>query len=407
MKILWVKSDFLHPTTKGGHIRTLEMLRRLHNRHEVHYVAFSDARQPEGVARSVEYSSRAYPVEHDVPPRRSLKFILQLIEGLWSPLPVSINRYRSGKMTAVIQNVLRAERFDAVVCDFLMPAVNFQSLADVVLFQHNVESIIWERHAATASNPVAKWYFGLQASRMRAWEGRVCTQVRHTIAVSPEDAARMTSMFGVRNVSDVPTGVDVEYFAPPAASPRVADLVFVGSMDWLPNIDGMRFFVGDVLPLIRKSRPDCSVAIVGRLPTPEISGYAAADSKIIVTGTVPDVRPYLWGSSVSIVPLRIGGGTRLKIYEAIAAKVPVVSTKIGAEGLDIQAPEHFRLADTPQAFAEQCVALLSDGADRTRLADAAWDTVASRFSWEGVTGRFEDILQHAQRDGAAERRNAE
>ena len=355
----------------------------------------------------MEYSSRAYPVEQDVPPRRSLKFVRQLIEGVWSPLPVSINRYRSNQMTSVIQNLLRAERFDAVVCDFLMPAVNFQSLADVVLFQHNVESIIWERHATTALNPVARWYFGLQASRMRAWEGRVCRQVRHTIAVSPEDAARMTSMFGVTNVSDVPTGVDLEYFAPPATTTRVADLVFVGSMDWLPNIDGMRFFIAEVLPLIRKSRPDCSLAIVGRLPTPEISGYAAADSKIIVTGTVPDVRPYLWGSSVSIVPLRIGGGTRLKIYEAIAAKVPVVSTTIGAEGLDIQAPEHFRLGDMAQAFAEQCVRLLSDGADRTRLAAAAWDTVASRFSWESVTLQFQDILERTQRDPAAEPTNAE
>ena len=153
MKILWVKSDFLHPTTKGGHIRTLEMLRRLHKRHEVHYVAFNDAREPEGLARSVEYSFRAYPVQHDVPPRRSLKFLRQLIEGVWSPLPVSINRYRSAQMTSVIQELLRAQRFDAVVCDFLTPAVNFDDHADVVLFQHNVESVIWERHASTAANP--------------------------------------------------------------------------------------------------------------------------------------------------------------------------------------------------------------------------------------------------------------
>ena len=393
MKILWVKSDFLHPTTKGGHIRTLEMLRRLHKRHEVHYVAFNDARQPEGLARSVEYSSRAYPVVHDVPPRRSLKFVGQLMQGVWSPLPVSINRYRSGQMTSVIGNLLQSERFDAVVCDFLTPAINFDSLKDVVLFQHNVESVIWDRHASTASNPVAKWYFGLQAARMRDWEGRVCRQVRHIIAVSRQDAVRMTKMFGVTNVSDVPTGVDLEYFAPAAPAPHIADLVFVGSMDWLPNIDGMRFFVGEVLPLIRKSRPDCSLAIVGRLPTPEIAGYAATDSKITVTGTVPDVRPYLWGSSVSIVPLRIGGGTRLKIYEAVAAKVPVVSTTIGAEGLDIMAPAHFRLADTAQGFADACLGLLEDAEDRTRLAAAAWETVASRFSWESVTQQFEAVLE--------------
>ena len=302
----------------------------------------------------------------------------------------------------MIGNLVRSERFDAVVCDFLTPAINFDTLEHVVLFQHNVESVIWERHAETASNPLARWYFGLQAARMRDWEGRVCRQVRHIIAVSREDAARMTKMFGVTNVSDVPTGVDLEYFAPPSAAPtHIADLVFVGSMDWLPNIDGMRFFVGEVLPLIRKSRPGCSLAVVGRLPTPEITAYAAADPKITVTGTVPDVRPYLWGSSVSVVPLRIGGGTRLKIYEAIAAKVPVVSTTIGAEGLDITAPAHFRLADTAQGFADACVALLDDAADRARLAAAAWATVASRFSWESVTLQFEEILERAQHGGSA------
>lgn len=407
MKILWVKSDFLHPTTKGGHIRTLEMLRRLHAAHEVHYVAFSDASQPEGVARSAEYSFRSYPIEHDVPPRRSAKFAVQLLEGIWSPLPVSIDRYRSKEMTSVIQRLLATERFDSVVCDFLTPAVNFEKLNDVVLFQHNVETIIWERHAATAANPLARWYFRHQAARMRAWEERVCRMVRYTIAVSREDASRMATMFGVSNVSDVPTGVDVEYFAPPPSSPPVADLVFVGSMDWLPNIDGMRFFVGEVLPLIRKSRPDCSLAIVGRLPTPEISAYAAADPNITVTGTVPDVRPYLWGSSVSVVPLRIGGGTRLKIYEAIAAKVPVVSTAIGAEGLDIKAPEHFRLADTAQQFADACLELLNDSTGRASLASAAWATVSSRFSWESVTLQFQSILERAQRGADSEPRNVE
>jgi glycosyltransferase involved in cell wall biosynthesis len=305
-------------------------------------------------------------------------------------------------MTSVIGNLLQSERFDAVVCDFLTPAVNFGSLNDVVLFQHNVESVIWDRHASTASNPAAKWYFRLQAARMRDWEGRVCRQVRHVIAVSREDAVRMTKMFGVTNVSDVPTGVDLEYFAPAAPAPHIADLVFVGSMDWLPNIDGMRFFVGEVLPLIRRSRPDCSLAIVGRLPTPEIAGYAVTDSRITVTGTVPDVRPYLWGSSVSIVPLRIGGGTRLKIYEAVAAKVPVVSTTIGAEGLGITAPAHFRQADTAQAFADACLALLGDASDRTRLAGVAWETVASRFSWESVTMQFEEILERAQRGGSVQ-----
>jgi glycosyltransferase involved in cell wall biosynthesis len=393
MKILWVKSDFLHPTTKGGHIRTLEMLRRLHTRHDVHYVALEDRTQPEGLARSGEYCSHAYPVPHDVPPRRSLRFLLQLVAGLWSRKPVSISRYESGAMRGVITKLLAQERFDCVVCDFLTPAVNFSSLHGVVLFQHNVESIIWERHANTASNPLARFYFRLQASRMLAWERYVCRQVQHIVAVSAADAQRMREMFDVTKVADVPTGVDLEFFAPSGSSKRVADLVFVGSMDWLPNIDAIRFFVADVLPLIRRARPNCSLAVVGRLPGPEITAFAANDPNILVTGTVKDVRPYLWGSTVSVVPLRIGGGTRLKIYEAIAAKVPVVSTTIGAEGLDVTAPTHIRLADTAEAFAAECVALLDGEAERMRLAAAAWESVSSRFSWETVTRQFEKILE--------------
>ncbi len=403
MKILWVKSDFLHPTTKGGHIRTLEMLRRLHTRHDVHYVALEDPKQPEGLARSREYCSRAYPIPHDVPPRRSFRFILQLIAGLWSRQPVSIARYRSHDMQRAIGDVMAEERFDCVVCDFLTPAVNFPSLKGIVLFQHNVESIIWERHATTASNPLARFYFGLQARRMLAWERHVCRQVQHIVAVSPADADRMRRMFDVSNVSDVPTGVDLDFFAPSGDRKRIADLVFVGSMDWLPNIDAIRYFVGEVLPLIRRTRPNCSLAIVGRLPGPEITGLAAKDPNITVTGTVKDVRPYLWGSTVSIVPLRIGGGTRLKIYEAIAAKVPVVSTTVGAEGLDITHPTHFRRADTPEAFAAECLSLLDHEIERERLVAAAWESVSSRFSWETVTRQFEVILERNRQSGTLSR----
>jgi glycosyltransferase involved in cell wall biosynthesis len=199
-------------------------------------------------------------------------------------------------------------------------------------------------------------------------------------------------MFDVKNVSAVPTGVDVEYFTPRGTAERVADLVFVGSMDWMPNSDGMLFFVREVLPLIRRKRRDCSVAIVGRQPGPEIRALADADPKIRVTGTVPDVRPYLWGAPVSIVPLRVGGGTRLKIYEAMAAHTAVVSTTIGAEGLDVQSPANIRLADEPQAFADACLELLDDASERSRMVREAAYLVSSRFSWDHVVRCFENAL---------------
>jgi glycosyltransferase involved in cell wall biosynthesis len=160
----------------------------------------------------------------------------------------------------------------------------------------------------------------------------------------------------------------------------------------MPNIDGIRWFVTEVLPLIRNRRPDCSLAIAGRKPTAEISALTQRDSRIQVTGTVPDVRPYLWGSAVSIVPLRIGGGTRLKIYEAMAAGIPVVSTTIGAEGLDIRDGETIRIGDDARAFADGCVALLEDSAGRARIADNARGMIGERYSWEVAARRFEELL---------------
>jgi len=392
MKILWIKTDFLHPTTRGGQIRTLEMLRRLHARHEVYYIAFDDPEHPEGLQRAGEYSTRAYPIRRQVASKRSPRFLIDLLRGLVSPLPVAVERYRSAEMRRLISSLRTRENFDSIVCDFLAPAPNIDDLSRCVLFQHNVETTIWQRHHQHAPDPLRRAYLGMQARKMFAYERQVCRAVSHVIAVSDADSELMRSMFGVESDA-VPTGVDIQYFTPPADTPDApaADLVFLGSMDWLPNIDGVKWFTAEILPLIRGRRPECTVAIVGRKPGPDIVSLAGGG--IQVTGTVPDVRPYLWGACVSIVPLRIGGGTRLKIYESMAAGTPVVSTTVGAEGLDVQSPANILIADTPQAFADACLRLLEDTRERRRMAAAAHELVSARFSWEAVADRFEAALE--------------
>jgi glycosyltransferase involved in cell wall biosynthesis len=391
MKILWVKTDFLHPTTRGGQIRTLEMIKRLHARHEVHYIAYDNPAQPEGLQRAHEYCSHVYPLTLEVPPRRSLNFVAQLIGNLFSSMPLSLSRYCSPAMRDQIANLLGSTQFDSIVCDFLTPAPNFADMSRVVIFQHNVETMIWRRHVEQSRDPLRKAYFKMQADRMFDWERRMCQAAARVIAVSPQDVSLFHEMFGVEAVS-VPTGVDLDYFRRRPDAPRTADLVFVGSMDWLPNSDGVNYFVREVLPLIWHGKPDCSLAVVGRAPSSQMLALAKEDSRIQVTGTVPDVRPWLWGAAASIVPLRIGGGTRLKIYEAMAAGTATVSTTIGAEGLDVAHPANIRLADTPQAFADQCLILLADSAQRDSVAAEALELVSSRFSWDAITDDFEKLL---------------
>ena len=393
MRILWIKTDFLHPTTRGGQIRSLETLKRLHERHEVHYVAFEDPKEPEGVARANEYCTKAYPVWHSISSRRSPKFALDLLRGLVSPLPVAVERFYSPAMKRTISSIRSSIAFDAVVCDFLAPAPNIAAFNSCILFQHNVETAIWDRHVAHAKDPLRRAYFKLQAKRMHAYERRICRAAAHVIAVSENDAALMRSMFDISSVTAVPTGVDLDYFAPPASPPPItSDLVFIGSMDWMPNVDGIQWFSSEVLPRIHSARPGTTLAIVGRKPGPEVLSLASRDSRIRVTGTVPDVRPYLWGAALSIVPLRIGGGTRLKIFESMAARVPVVSTSIGAEGLDVHSPENILLADSAQSFAEECLRLLDSPPQRHSIAGNAFRTVSERFSWKAVTAVFEEAL---------------
>ena len=290
MRILWVSPGFLHPTNRGGQIRTLETLKRLHARHEVHYVAFDNPAQPEGVQRAHEYCSQAYPLTLDVPQRRSPKFAVQLLSNLSSSMPLSLSRYRSTAMREQISQLRRELAFDSVVCDFLTPAPNFADMSSVVLFQHNVETMIWRRHVEQSPDPMRKTYFKLQAERMFDWERRMCRAAARVIAVSPQDAELMRKMFGVE-ASNVPTGVDLDYFRRPLDAPRAADLVFVGSMDWLPNSDGVNYFVRAILPLIWQRKPDCTLAIVGRSPSAAMEALAKLDARIKVTGTVPDARP--------------------------------------------------------------------------------------------------------------------
>lgn len=391
MKILWVNPNFLHPTTKGGQIRTLEMVRLLHQRHEIHYAAFVRPGETEGVERSGEYSSHAFSFPHAAPAHRSAAFAIQALRSLSSPLPLSMLRYTHAGLQSFLAQAVANRTYDSIVCDFLAPAANFPRLDNAVLFQHNVESVTVRRMAEQATDPIRRAFFNLQARRMFAYEKQACLRSGFVAAVSENDAQVMRSEFGLEKVADIGTGVNLAYFAPQAAQPG-PELVFIGSMDYLPNIDGIAWFTSAVLPLIWKHRPSCRLAIVGRDPSSRIQALAN-DPRIVVTGTVPDVRPYLWGGQISIVPLRVGGGTRLKIYESMAARAAMVSTTVGAEGLAVTHGETALLADSPEAFAQACLGLLDEPERCQRLAVAGREFVASHHGWDTVTNRFEQILE--------------
>jgi sugar transferase (PEP-CTERM/EpsH1 system associated) len=412
MRILWLKTELLHPVDKGGKIRTYEMLRQLRRSHEVTYLTLTfpdDA--PENsecaVEQATEYCQRLIPVPHQLRPKTGAGFYGELLGNLASPLPLTLARYRSAAMRRAIAEELRQRDYDLIVCDFLTPSVNLsvETPCPKLLFQHNVEAMIWQRHA---EQQTASWadlgkrlYLREQWRKMRHYERQACHQFDAVVAVSREDADHFRQQYGVPNVYDVPTGVDVEYFRPQPASIEPHSLVFVGSMDWLPNEDGVVYFAEEILPRVAAELPGVTVKIVGRNPTPRVLELARKHLPVTVTGRVDDVRPHVAAAAACIVPLRIGGGTRLKIFEAMAMGKPVVSTAIGAEGLPVRDGAELLIADGPDQFAQSVVRLLRDDALRQQIGQNARAAVCARFGWEAATASFARICERVAQGAKA------
>jgi sugar transferase (PEP-CTERM/EpsH1 system associated) len=397
MRILWLKTELLHPVDKGGKIRTYAMLRELAKEHDVTYLTLDDGgAAPDAAERAGEYCSRLERVPFSPSRKGSPGFFADLAGNLLSSLPYALSRYRSREFEQRVVDLAASGDFDVVVCDFLTPAVNLPHDLPIptVLFQHNVEAEIWRRHVEVRRDPVSRAYFAEQYRRMKRFEAAACRRFDLVIAVSEEDARHFEREYGVAPVADVPTGVDVEFFTPASgAAKRPGNLVFTGSMDWMPNEDGIRWFAEEIFPRVRRSVPEASLTVVGRNPPAGISALADRDANVEVTGRVPDVRPYLEQGAVFVVPLRVGGGTRLKIYEGMSMGLPVVSTAIGAEGLPLTDGEHLLIADDPESFASACVQLLSRPHEARELGDRGARYVRERFGWKSVAARFAELCE--------------
>jgi sugar transferase (PEP-CTERM/EpsH1 system associated) len=407
VRILWLKTELLHPVDKGGKIRTYQMLKHLKREHHVTYLTLDDGTaDTEARERAAEYCQELVPVPHRTREKFSAAFYAELAANLVSPSPYALKKYESPAMRREIEARAGAGDVDVLVCDFLTPAVNMplRPPCATLLFQHNVEALIWRRHHEVQRNPLKKAYLYGQWRKMRAFERDACRRFDAVVAVSREDREMMERDYDLKSVSDVPTGVDTEFFRPSGAEEREPHgLVFTGSMDWLPNEDAINFFTGRVMPLVRKEVPGATLTVVGRNPSAALKELAGRDSSVRVTGRVEDVRPYMERASAYVVPIRIGGGTRLKIYEAMAMEKPVVSTTVGAEGLPVADGAEILLADTPEDFAASVVRVLKDEDSARSLGARAARAVRERFGWPKVADEFARACERAlaSREGRA------
>lgn len=396
--MLVLSGRIFFPVTTGGTTRSARLFERLARRHDITIVSFTT---PADTSENLELMRtccrRLELVEWSESAKGTPRFYLDVARNAVSPRAFTVAKYDRTAMRQRIRDLLQRDCYDVLVADFLQPSANALDapIAPRVLFQHNVESVIRRRQFETARDPLLKAYLYWDWIRLKRFEGLAARTFDHCIMVSEQDCQTMRELYGVTTTTAIPTGVDVEYFQPREPEAPGHHLVFTGSMDWFPNDDAMQYFVREILPVIRREL-DVTLWIVGRNPTEAIRRLAGGHPGVRVTGTVDDVRPYIDRAGVYVVPLRIGGGTRIKIFEAMAMAKGVVSTTIGAEGLPVTSGRDIVLEDDPGRFAAQVIRLLEDRGERRRIGGAARALVVERYTWDVAAQRFAEICERVR-----------
>jgi len=406
-QVLVLTPQFPYPPHQGTTIRNYNLIAGLAPRHGLHLLSFGN---PERAQRApLESLCRSVQVV-----RPPLRTTAGRLKGLFfSPLPDMAQRLPSAEFSSALTSTLAREDPDIVQVEgielaqylFQVAAARGTAARPLILFDdHNAEYVLQRRAFETDLRRPRRWagaaYSFVQWRRLRAYEGRACRAADRVVACSAVDAEALRRLSPGLEPRVVPNGVDVEFYTAPAAVPAGGtapipagnDLVFTGKMDFRPNVDAVLWFVEQVLPRIRLACPQARLWVVGKDPHPRLA-HLAADPAVVLTGWVEDIRPYIASAGVYVIPLRIGGGTRLKVLEAMAMGKAIVSTALGCEGFDLAADREMVIADRPEEFAAAVLALLRDPDRRRQLGDQARRFVSAQYDWRNIVPRLERAYQ--------------
>ncbi|HXF68197.1 MAG TPA: glycosyltransferase [Thermoflexus sp.] len=386
---------FPDPPNTGGKIRSYYLIRALAERLNVDVYTTSHELPHSFYVSSLQQMVRGL---HIFEIHKSMHFQDRLRRTL-SPKPRLIDYFQDPQSILQAREALRRRDYGVLIADELCmtPYVEQRSDLPRVVLRQKIDS----RHIAevAAAHPwsIEKVLHWIEAWKVRRYERQKMRIYQACVTCSEADAAFVRRDAPGILIQVIPNGVDLERFRPTGHSRRdPSTLLFMGTMYYYPNIDAVLYFFKEIYPILRRARPDLRVQIVGHRPPPEIQRLAEYPG-VEVTGSVPDVRPYYERATVFIVPLRLGGGTRLKIIEAMAMGLPVVSTSVGAEGLEIHPGEDILIADDPQAFADSVLRLLSDPALWRQLS-AAGQRLARRYDWRELTRPLVDLVEMLMRE---------
>jgi sugar transferase (PEP-CTERM/EpsH1 system associated) len=403
MRILFLSLYPPYPPNDGGRIRIFNILKQVAFRHHVTLVCFDSPLSGEedlNVLR--QWCERTIVVPRPVPQSRTwIKKILDLPQRM----PIGSSHWRSPQMAETLSRLVGSESFHLAHIDHIALAQYADALWPLpqVLTHHNVEGLLQQRQLKVAGHQSCfrQWASRLENRRWIRYEIEASRRAGVVVTVSEIDAQYFHKYMPQTPVFVVPNGVDTGYFQPGSRNERDdMNLLFTGQMDYAPNVDAMEWFCKEAFPLIRRVKPDVRLLIVGRDPAPDIVSLSEIEG-VTVTGRVEDVRPFHQHAAVFVVPLRFGGGTRLKILEAMAMGKAIVTTSIGCEGLELDPGSELLVADAPADFAEAVLRLLDDKCLRQDLGRRARQTVVTNYDWliigEKQLQAYEAaVMQHAK-----------
>jgi len=403
MKILLITHLLPYPPKGGVTLRNYNLLKETAANNEIHMVTFyqrvhheDDRALRDGIEeiRKLCKHLEVYPIPTDY---NRLGWFTLLFFNLFSLTPYSVWRYSSKKMTAVIKKIIREESFDLMELGTIALG-NFSRLAPdlpKVLVHHNIESHLLQRRSKYYKNPLARLYVAYQGWKLKRYERKISAQIDYHTAVSQEDKNILLENCRDAKIEVVPNGVDTDYFQATNAPVIPNSLIYVGGMTWFPNHDAIRYFLEEIWPLVKAEIPDASLTHIGRQTTDEFEKLARKDRSLRFLGFVGDIRPEITQAAVYMVPLRIGGGTRLKILDALSMGSAIVSTSIGCEGIDVTDGEDILVADDPQTFAQKIIHLFRHPEVREEMSRRARRTALEKYSWKIIAPKLENVYRKA------------
>ncbi len=412
LQVAVLDEELPFPPTSGKRIRTWNLLKRLADRHRVTFVAHRNPDKAEAERAETEFRRlgiETVVVDRSIPRKEGPAFYARLAGNLLSPLPYSVESHSSRDLARAVRRLEKERRFDCWHCEWTpyaevlrvglgkrLPRVPW------VVMAHNVESQIWQRYTDAEPNPVKKWYTRKQWAKFETFEQWAYATATRVVAVSDADARLIGDRFGIDEVDVVDNGVDIRHFVPQRDVERDPNrILFLGSLDWRPNLDAVRTLLDVLLPKVRAAVPAATVSLVGRNPPGWLRQKAAETAGVKLYGDVPDVRPFLHTCGVMAVPLRVGGGSRLKILEALATATPVVSSRVGAEGLHLVPGRHFTVSSDLTGVAEGLIHAIRRPDEAREQAEDGRRVVVKRYDWDQLSDRLDETWRAAANERVA------